>query len=294
MLALSVLVLGAGCGDSSSASSTTSGEFLALTYNVAGLPEGISSSRPLRNTPLISPLLNGYDLVVVQESWQTPDPNPMAPLRVYHELLAADAEHPYKSVPAPQPLGSDPRRPSALLADGLNMFSQFPFEETIRVAWNGCDDSAADCLALKGFSMARTTLAEGVVIDVYNLHMEAGGNAHDEELREEGVTQIVEFMRANSAGNAVIMGGDFNLHTDEEPDSSTFQRLLAEGGLTDVCAALECPSPGRIDKWVFRSSDRIEIEPLSHRFETDVFAGPDGDGLSDHDALAVRFRWTAE
>ncbi len=38
-----------------------------LTYNVAGLPEGISSSNPATNTPLLAPKLAPYALVHVQE-----------------------------------------------------------------------------------------------------------------------------------------------------------------------------------------------------------------------------------
>jgi endonuclease/exonuclease/phosphatase family metal-dependent hydrolase len=268
------------------------GELLALSYNVAGLPEGISGSHPERNTPIISPLLNGYDLVVVQESWQTPDPNPLAPLRVYHELLVADALHPYKTVSAPQPLNTDPRRPSAIVADGLNMLSQFPFTSLGREMWNGCWASAADCLSQKGFMVARTTFAPGVTVDVYNLHMEAGGDPEDDQLRDQAVTQLATYIDAFSAGRPLIVGGDFNLHTDVEPDASQFQRLLAETGLVDVCAALACPQPGRIDKFLFRSSDDLELLPLSWRFETDVFVTPEGEALSDHDPLAVRFRWT--
>ncbi len=269
-----------------------SGELLALAYNVAGLPDILSGSNPAVNTELISPLLNAYDLVLVQESWQTPDPNPLAPLRLYHEILAADALHPFQSVSAPIPLGNDPRRPSAQLSDGLNRFSRFPFEDVLREAWEDCDNSSADCLALKGFSMARTTLAPGVSVDVYNLHMEAGGTENDEQLREDGVTQMVEFINTHSVGRAILFGGDFNLHTDEEPDSTTFNRLLSEGGLTDVCAALACPEPGRIDKMLFRSNAQITITPLSWNFETDVFIRDDLEPLSDHDPLAVRFRWT--
>ena len=268
------------------------GEFTALAYNVAGLPEGISGSHPATNTPLISPRLNGYDLVVVQESWQTPDPNPLAPLRVYHELLVADAIHPFKSVSAPLPLGTDPRRPSALVSDGLNFLSRFPFEGPVRVAWEGCDPSAADCLALKGFAVARTTLFSGASVDVYTLHMEAGGTPADDALRDAGVTQLAAFINTYSVGRAVIVGGDFNLHTDTEPDSTQFERLLAETGLADVCATLGCPEPGRIDKFLFRSNAALTLAPQSWRFETDVFMRDDGEPLSDHDALAVRFAWS--
>ncbi|HWP67178.1 MAG TPA: endonuclease/exonuclease/phosphatase family protein [Candidatus Limnocylindria bacterium] len=270
----------------------TTGEFVALSYNVAGLPEGISGSHPATNTAIISPLLNAYDLVLVQESWQTPDPNPLAPLRVYHEILAAGALHPYKTVSAPLPLGTDPRRPTALVSDGLNAFSRFPFTHLAREMWNGCWESAADCLSQKGFMMVRMTVAPGVTIDVYDLHMEAGGAPEDDVLRDEGVTQLATFINAVSAGRPVIVGGDFNLHTDEEPDASQFARLLAETGLTDVCAALACPQPGRIDKFLFRSGGDTTIEALSWRFETDIFVDDAGEPLSDHDPLAVRFRWT--
>ena len=86
-------------------------------------------------------------------------------------------------------------------------------------------------------------------------------------------------------------GGDFNLHTDVEPDQSQFLRLLAETGLQDVCATLSCPEPGRIDKFLFRSNAAVTITPLSWHFETDVFVRDGNVPLSDHEALAVRFGW---
>jgi hypothetical protein len=278
-------VVTAGCP------SLLAGEFLALSYNVAGLPQGISGSDPEINTPLIAPLLNGYDLVLMQESWKTPDPNPLAPLRVYHEILEAGSLHPFKSVSAPLPLGTDPRRPEAIVSDGLNRFSRFPFGTLEKVAWETCYPSAADCLALKGFDMARTTFAPGVTVDVYDLHMEAGNDPQDDVVRDLGITQLSTFIQTVSVGRPVIVGGDFNLHTDAEPDATQFQRLLAETGLQDVCATVGCPQPGRIDKFLFRSSDTVTLAPLSWRFETDVFERADGEPLSDHDALAVRFGW---
>ena len=66
-----------------------------------------------------------------------------------------------------------------------------------------------------------------------------------------------------------------------------------ETGAIDVCAARACPQPGRIDKFLFRSAGDITITPQSWHLETDVFVDPMGDPLSDHDALAVRFRWDA-
>jgi endonuclease/exonuclease/phosphatase family metal-dependent hydrolase len=268
------------------------GDFLALAYNVAGLPEGLSGSHPETNTPLISPLLNAYDLVLVQESWQTPDPNPFAPLRVYHELLAAEALHPYKSTPAPLPLGNDPRRPSALVSDGLNQFADFAFDpDLVHEMWSECHESAADCLSQKGFSVSRLTLRRGVTMDVYNLHMEAGNDPEDDELRDRGVTELAAFIRARSAGRAVLVGGDFNMRENREPDATILGRFRELTGLTDACAAVGCPET-RIDKFMFRGTPSLGITPLSWSNDGNVFVDEHGEPLSDHDPVAVRFAWT--
>ncbi len=277
----------------------TEGTFDALTYNVAGLPVGLSSSQPDINTPFISPLLNDYDLVLVQEDWANPDP-PLD-IRVFHELLVADVTHPYLSTPAPVPLGTNPLRPTALLSDGLNRMSRFPFGEITRVMWPNCfggidtsDGGAGDCLAEKGFSVARTEFAPGVEVDVYNLHAEAGNTPADMAAHEEDFVVLAEFMATYSAGRPVIVGGDFNLHTDRPFHGQVFADFLATTGLTDVCGVLDCGTDkDRIDKFVFRSGAGITLEPLGHTFESATFVRPgDGEPLSDHTPLHVPFRWT--
>ena len=281
------------------ASDEPSGRFTALTYNVAGLPAGLSGSEPDVNTELISPLLNAYDLVLVQESWINPDP-PIPGLEVFHEVLVSQVTHPYLSDPAPPPLGSDPRRPEALVSDGLNRMSRFPFGELTRVMWDNCfggadtsDGGAADCLSQKGFSVATTTIAPGVEVDVYNLHGEAGNTPLDQQFRAADFEQLAEFIAVRSAGRAVIVGGDFNLNTDRAVDRDVFDAFLAATGLTDVCGVLDCGEDAdRIDKFVYRSGGGVTIAPLTHRFERETFRRDDGEPLSDHDPLAVTFAWT--
>lgn len=290
----SILALVA-CGDDDGGNGGASGSFLALTYNVAGLPEGLSGSHPSRFTQLISPRLNAYDLVLVQESWLEPVPYPpeLFGAHLYHQILAADADHPYKSEPLPIPLNKDPGRPSALVSDGLNRFSRFPFEPVVRQRWAECDNSAADCLSLKGFSFAPTEFAPGVVIHVYNLHMEAGSTARDDQLKVDDVLAMAAFMRDHSDGEAIIVGGDFNLHSDREPDGTTLQLLYDGADLNDACTELDCPQPTRIDKFLFRSSASITITPLSWSNEDTKFRSGDDEPLSDHDPVAVEFEWTA-
>lgn len=297
LAAVTVSTVAPGAGTAQSAAQ--SGELTALSYNVAGLPEPLSGSEPDTNTPLISPLLNAYDLVLVQEDWADPvPPNPVFDL--HHDDLISAVDHPFQSDPAPQPLGADPRRPEALLADGLNRLSRVPFGPVTRLMWTDCfggidtsDGGAGDCLAQKGFSVARTELAPGVEADVYNLHGEAGGTDLDAQYSAADFVQLAAFVQTHSAGRAVILGGDTNLHSDEPGDGAVWTQFLAETGLTDVCQVVDCGSDDhRIDKFAFRNGGEVTISPTSHQFEVDRFRRDDGEPLSDHDALAVTFAWT--
>jgi hypothetical protein len=288
-----------GTGAGGSSNDLASGEFLALTYNVAGLPEVLSGSPdPLTRMPLIGALLNDYDVVLLQESWQTPDPNRFAPTRVYHEILDELSTHPYRSISAPIPLGDDETRPSALLSDGLNEFSRVPFDPgaMVRVRWTECfgdaTEGAADCLATKGFTLTVYSLADGVQLHVYNLHGEAGRTPEDLRLMRQGFEdELPAFISARSAGHAIVLGGDTNLHTDRSPDGEIWRAFRDATGILDVCEAVDCGDHvDRIDKFAYRSSDALEVEPLSHEFERDKFSYSGG-RLSDHDPLAVRFRW---
>jgi hypothetical protein len=283
-----------------------SGTIRALSYNVAGLPEGISGSHPAVNTPLISPKLNAYDLVAVQEDWVDFDP-PVPGFDFHHDDLIAAADHPYKSVPAPPAYGRDPRRPSAATADGLNLLSRYRLSDSVHTMWNGCfggadtaDGGAADCLALKGFTFTRATLADGVEVDVYDLHGEAGGTAEDQRLQTEDFRQLAAFLATFSAGHAVILTGDTNLHTDgRHPDASgtadreIWRAFLTATGLADVCDTLSCgPDGDAIDKLALRSSPALTLTARSHQFAPE-FVDAAGAPLSDHRALAVTIDWQA-
>ena len=93
-------------------------QFTTLAYNVAGLPQGISGSDPERNLPLISPLLNDYDVVLTQEDfdWWTPLAG-LLDFRNYHARLRADATHPYRTDVHPGPAGGR-GRPGVAAAAG--------------------------------------------------------------------------------------------------------------------------------------------------------------------------------
>jgi hypothetical protein len=257
------------------------GTFTSLTYNVAGLPQGINPDQfPERNTPLISPLLNDYDVVVVQEDFGS-----------YTDLLRADADHEFMSEPHPGPGTLNPiARTEAAVGDGLNVMSRLPIGDLDRVPWTRCGAESADCLALKGFAATTLTLADGVSVDLYTLHMEAGGG--DTAIRGEDLDQLAAYLEEHTTG-AVLIGGDWNLNYDEAPDGEQLRGFMEETGLQDACDVVDCGADDDvIDRFLFRSGDDVTLEPTSHRFERDTFVDPEGAPLSDHDPLAVDWSWS--
>jgi hypothetical protein len=215
-------------------------------------------------------MLNGFELVVVQEDF------------AYHEELAADAEHPHQS---------DPLEGDFDLGDGLNRFSESPFDDFYREAWEECSGwigDANDCLTAKGFSVGLHTLANGAEVDVYNLHMDAGGSQGDLDARAAQTEQLLDMIASRSTGRAIIVAGDTNM---KEADEDTLQSLLEGAGLEDACRYLECGADYHIDRIMFRGSDALALDVLSWELDP-AFVDGDGEDLSDHEALVVSFEWS--
>ena len=282
------------------------GEFSLLSYNVAGLPQEFSKANPGLHLPLISPRLNAYDVVLTQENFDWWQPIAYAlDFANYFGRLRKDVTHPYRSGQHPGPLavGVDPSQRPLLVGDGLGMLSRYPFTEPVRVPWTDCfggvvGPGAADCLAMKGFSMSTMTLADGRTVDVYDLHAEAGSDPQDQVLQVQDYLQLAAFINARSSGRAVIVAGDTNLHTTGarpeaygDADARIWQGFLTATGLTDTCVELSCPDLASIDKAAYRDGGGVDLTVLSHTYPQADFLGPSGEDLSDHLPLALRFAW---
>jgi endonuclease/exonuclease/phosphatase (EEP) superfamily protein YafD len=249
------------------------GSFSLLTYNVAGLPEGLSSSRPSVNMPLIGKLLNRYDLALVQEDF------------AYGRELRTAIAHQY-ATPAFM------RVDRATLGDGLSQFSKTPFMGLLRETWRDCNGifgAFFDCLAPKGFTFARHLLARGTSVDVYNVHLDAGYSGADERTRKSQLAQLWEAIDRLSRGRAVIVAGDTNL---EPSESAVFNAFLAKAKLVDVCQKLGCAEPWRIDRVMFRSTAAVRLTARSWRTDQ-TFTDHAGAPLSDHLPVSVDFDWSS-
>lgn len=256
----------------------TSGSFSTLTYNVAGLPQGFNDDQfPERNIPLISPKLNAYDLVLVQEDF------------AYTQALREALTLPYESYPM-----EEHARP---MSDGLNQFARFAFDpELTRVQWetcNGVTSGSSDCLATKGFTTSSVAIGDGVALTVVNLHGEAGGGPDDVAARNQGYAQLAAHLADAHAGDALLVAGDTNLTGLEADDEPTLEALLDEVGLVDACRSLDCGEE-HIDRVMLRSSDALALTAVEWAVADEMVDDDDGAPLSDHDAIRVTVEWSID
>ena len=256
-----------------------SGEFSVLTYNVHGLPPSITGDDTTARMEVIAPLLNGFDVVGLQEDFI--DSN--------HGILEAAAEHPVRV------RFSDLYDDDRVYGSGLALWSPFPEVDRQQVHYGSCSgllEGASDCFASKGFQALRQELSPGLEVDFYNTHLEAGGGDEDNAVRVEQVAMLLDSLGGWSAGRAVVFTGDFNLHGGDPADIPLLDLLTGEAGLSDSCVAVDCPEPLRIDRLFFRDGDGLQLEALRWA-QAEEFVDSGGLPLSDHDALSASFAWSA-
>jgi endonuclease/exonuclease/phosphatase family metal-dependent hydrolase len=266
----------------------TEGQFSVITYNVAGLPEIISSAVTSRASSIaeIGRRLNSYDIVHVQEDFD------------YNAALYESGNsHPYRSATmGPIPFG-----------DGLNTLSRFPISEVERVEWNDC--TGADCFTPKGFTRSRIQLAHEVYIDFYNVHANASNHPSAAAARCKNILQLSSYIETHSKNNAVIVMGDMNAHYCYKSDN--IKDLLLNNGLKDAWVILnkqgqlpmsivDLPSDDilsitdtceSIDKILFRNSDQILLNPSYYQVPKALFSDEAGRPLSDHNPVSLSFNW---
>ncbi len=262
------------------------GSFSALTYNVAGLPEGLSSGTPARNTGLIGQRTGAFDLVHVQEDFN------------YHGALYGSDTHAYRTTTSGAiPFGS-----------GLNTMSWMPYSGLRRVKWSHC--WGFDCWTPKGFTLMRLTLAPGRVLDVYNLHANAGVSYQDVAARRANIAQLSKYVAGTSAANAVLIMGDTNTRYTRAGDN--IRTLVQQNGLTDAwvqsqragsppaagAPALVCDKAAVtsacevVDKILYRSGPALTLTLDRYANEHAAFVDSAGRALSDHYPIGARFSWS--
>ncbi|KAH8168448.1 endonuclease/exonuclease/phosphatase family protein [Sarocladium implicatum] len=269
----------------------TNGSISLLTINVAGLPEALQSNDvpgdKKTNARLIGSYLEeyNYDIIHVQEDFN------------YHAYIYEANGHPYRTATSGGvPFGS-----------GLNTLANNWWFDFRRIKWNKCSNaSGADCLTPKGFTFMRMHIDEGVSVDVYNLHADAGTESDDLEARASNIQQVADYISYWSDGNAVIVMGDTNTRYSRSDDN--IRTLLTQNDLSDAWIVSEragvvpteeslCDNPSLVndceivDKVFYRGNGIVSLDVTYFSYEGGKFLQPDGNILTDHNPIAVDLNW---
>ena len=269
------------------------GTLKLLSFNVSGLPvvgmfQGDALSFGNRKSAIIGEYLNGLDrdIIGVQEDFN------------YHSGLAGKmAAFPYRTAHS----GGVPA------GDGLNVFSRRGIYNVERVAWEksaGVLYGGTDRLAPKGFIHAVGALAEGVYIDLYVLHADAGRDSASIAARAGNYRQLAAHINALEVDRAVVLLGDFNSILGRDWGDGLYENLIAPAGLTDVWAQLynggRCdygdgagwnPAYGEgVDRVLYRNGGGVAFTPQA--FEYIMMTDADGKTHTDHRAACAALSYT--
>lgn len=296
-----------------------SGSFTAVSMNVDGLPQqiigiDINADGPGSDgTKAISQKMAeyGWDIIGVSEDFN------------YNDELMSSLSDNYKA-------GTHRGGVSWLTnnTDGLNLLWKKSIEVTGEkyVSWETHystgifnTGNGADGMIDKGFRYYEATVADGVSVDVYILHMDADSDEGDIKARHSQIQQLVDAIKASDNKNPIIIMGDTNCrYTREE-----LQRLLIDGinedprftiqdtwvekvwngqypnvgenalMAVDKGGTYEYPQAEIVDKvfYINNTDSDVTLTCESYNVET-TFVNSDGTALADHWPVVVEFGYT--
>lgn len=296
-----------------------SGRFTAVSMNVDGLPQqiigiDINADGPGSDgTKAISQKMAGYDwdIIGVSEDFN------------YNDELMSSLSDNYKA-------GTHRGKVRWLTndTDGLNLI----WKNSITVAgesWTKWNDqystgvantgNGADGMINKGFRYYEATVADGVSVDVYILHMDADSDQGDIDARHAQIQQLVDAIKASDNKNPIIIMGDTNCRYTREK----LQELLIDGinddprftirdawvekawdgqypnvgddalMAVDKNGTYQYPQAEIVDKvfYINNTDSDVTLTCNSYKVETD-FVKEDGTALADHWPVVVEFGYT--
>lgn len=206
------------------ADNVTEGRFTCAALNVDGLPPNIKvlgiidvtlnpDSKEGAGAAAIGTkaVEKGWDFFCVSEDFNY-NTELMAPLSAagyiagtYRGMIVADGNA----------IGNFLANKPITETDGLNLIwkSGVKTQNETFIKWNtthGYTDNGADGLINKGFRYYAVRIADGIVVDVYILHMDAEITKGDIEAREVQMKQMVDMIKASNNKRPIIVMGDTN------------------------------------------------------------------------------------
>jgi endonuclease/exonuclease/phosphatase family metal-dependent hydrolase len=162
--------------------------------------------------------------------------------------------------------------------------SNLPFD-----ACSGWLLGANDCLATKGFQLARLRHPAGPEIHVVNTHLDAGAGVDDRDARRRQLERLGDELSRRADGTPLIIAGDMNLDAGQPEDAALLETFKSALSLRDSGARAESGSGFLVlDYILFRGGPEWQLDVLEAGQDPTFFA--EGQHLSDHPALFARFR----
>ena len=292
---LAVLMLAFSHGMGAYAEEPVTGSLNIMTYNVSGIPvlgDFQGTQRDLKGSARMAKIgeflsnESGCELIGTQEDFNN------------HAALAnAMPVYPYQSLSS----GGAP------LGDGLGIFSKFPLYNVKHTKWEnsyGIVSGGTDRLAQKGILSAVIEIADGVYIDFYVLHADAGMDIKSVEARADNYRQLADMINSRTYDRAVIVEGDFNSTFDRNQADDLYNNLVKPAGLSDCWADLynngNCVynngtgwNPSfyeTFDKVMFKSGGGVELAAGSLQYIQ--YTNEKGETYTDHIATKVCINYT--
>ena len=295
--------------------------FSVATLNVDGLPQkilvvNVNADGPgAVGTARIGKYLmkKGYDIVCMQEDFN------------YHDVLIPWMEDDYANDTWSGDIGIEGRDIDFLHlqnhrfeCDGLCTFwkKDITLESTERTPWNasfGKFSHALDDIITKGFRRYNVTLANGLSLLVYNMHMDAsddkdeleGKDAKDKEARQVQWQQLKDEILSRLDTRPIIIMGDMNSFYGQDNVKAAFIDAInnsGKGTVSDVWVELQNKglfpetkddgiSGGEVlDKILYvNPSTGTQIKAVSMKLDKEGYL-MDGQPLGDHYPLSATFQ----
>ncbi len=283
----------AGAEDADAAPART-GTLKFIAYNVSGIPlvggfQGSSFTTTKERAQTLGKLLNGTDVdfIGTEEDFNG------APY-----LAAEMTNYPFRSYTSG----------GLAQGQGLNVYSKYKIYNVERVKWRleyGTVSGSMDAVSNKGFIYALVEFAEGVYINVINVHMDAGYDALSVLARADNFKQLAAYINENlNDGRPLIVQGDFNFKFKRELKDDMYNNLLVPTGTKDVWAELSNhgiydtsdpefnkTAPGDdLDRIIYRSGDYMTITPIAKTVPP--LTGENGERYTDHNPMLTEFEYT--
>ena len=250
----------------------------AQLWNVWNLPSLLTDHKSRERALSISPHLNLYDVVVLNETF------------VNKSALLSKSKHKWAYSP--------PRPSRRLLNSGLLFLSK---HEIIDQGWEMYRSSAKiDRLAAKGIGFITVRVGNSDdnndIVQVFGTHCQAGDSPATQVARQAQAAQAAKFINRRRIPEAVatVLAGDLNMGPRQHPDCETFsvhytdrkdalgrccayERLVTTCNLQEVGCEKVAEYEGDVCRFLVRGSERWKSSSLMY----EELHGPNGERLSD-------------